>query len=48
MTKEQTSRERAIEIIGAKAVRELEKAGLMIVDQREFQKLVIKDEMRGI
>ena len=42
----QTPRERAIELIGAKAVRELEKAGFMIVDQREFQAMVIRDEMR--
>lgn len=46
MAKKQTPRERAIEILGAKAVRELEKAGLMIVDQ--FQRLVIRDEMREL
>lgn len=46
MAKKQTPRERAIEILGAKAVREIEKAGLMIVDQQEFQRLVIRDEMR--
>lgn len=40
-----TPRERAIELIGVKAVRKLEKVGLMIVDQKEFQSLVIRDEM---
>lgn len=39
-------RERAIQILGLKPVKLLEKAGLMIIDQQEFQKLVIRDEMR--